>query len=105
MKFRRNLQIYSTSLSWLVYPYQKNKNALQVLLSLIEPMSEAIVSGKCGVLVMVDLEGDFEAIWRNGAIHKLHKAGLRNNLLSVFSSFLNDKHSRNLVNSYTNDCF
>ena len=36
---------------------------------------------------------------------KLHKAGLRNNLLSVFSSFLNDRHSRNLVNSYISDWF
>ena len=68
-------------------------------------MSEVIASGKYGVLVMADLEGAFDAVWRNGAIYILHKAGLRNNLLSVFSSFLNDKHSRNLVNSYISDCF
>ena len=57
------------------------------------------------VLVIADLEGAFNAVWRNEAIYKLHKTGLRNNLLSVFSSFLNDRHSRNLVNSYTSDWF
>ena len=40
-----------------------------------------------------------------GLLIKLHKAGLRNNLLSVFSSFLNDRHSRNLVNSHISDWF
>ena len=68
-------------------------------------MSEATASGKYGVLVMADLEGAFDVVWRNGAIYKLCIAGLRNNLLSVFSSFLNDRHSRNLVNFYTSDWF
>ena len=48
---------------------------------------------------MADLEGALDAVWRNGAIYKLHKAGLRNNLMPVFSSFLNDRHCKNLVNS------
>ena len=83
-----------------VYAYQKNKNAPQAQLPLIEQMSEAIRSGKYGVLVMADLEGAFDAVWRNGTIYKLHKIGLRNNLLSVFSSFLNDRNSKTLVNSH-----
>ena len=33
------------------------------------------------------------------------KAGLRKNLLSSLSSFLNNRHSRNLVNSYISDWF
>ena len=67
-------------------------------------MSEAMTSGKYGVLVMVNIEG-VDAVWRNGAIYELQKADLRNNLLSVFSSFLNDRHSRNLVNCYISDWF
>ena len=62
-------------------------------------MPEPTASGKHGVLVMADLEGALDAVWRNAAIYKLQKAGLRNNLMSVFSSLLNDRQSRNLVNS------
>ena len=50
-----------------------------------------------------DLQGAFDAVWRKGALNKLHKAGITNNLLSVFSSFLTDRFSRNLVNSHTSD--
>ena len=68
-------------------------------------MSDAISSGKYGIAVMADLEGAFDPVWREGAIYKLHKAGINNNLLSVFSSFLSDRYSRNLVNSHTSDWF
>ena len=88
-----------------VYAYQKNKNAPQALLPLIEQMMEAISNGKYGIVVMADLQGAFDAVWRNGALYKLHNAGIRNNLLSVFSSFLNDRFSRNLVNSHTSEWF
>ena len=71
-----------------LYGYQKNKNVPQVLLPLIEQMLEAIANGKYGVVVMADLEGAFDAVWRNGAIYKLYNAGLRDNLLSVFSSYI-----------------
>ena len=38
-----------------VYAYQKkNKNAPQVLLLLIEQMSEAIASGKYGVVLLIE---------------------------------------------------
>ena len=78
---------------------KKKKNALQALLPLFEQVPEPTASGKHGVLVMADLEGALDAVWRNAAIYKLQKAGLRNNLMSVFSSLLNDRQSRNLVNS------
>ena len=71
----------------------------QTMLPLIKQMSEVIASGKYGVLVMANLEGAFDAICRNGANYKLHKAGLRNKWVLVFLSFLNDRHSRNLVTS------
>ena len=38
-----------------------------------------------------------------GALYKLHKAGITNKVLSVFSSFFTDRLYRNLVNSYTSD--
>ena len=77
---------------------------MQALLPLIERMCEWVASGKYGIIVFADLLGAFDAVWRKGALHKLlHKAGITNNLLSVFSSFLTDRLYRNLVNSYTSD--
>ena len=83
--------------------YQETKNASQDLLPLIEQMCEGIASSKFGIAVFADLQGAFDAVWRKGALYKLHKAGITNNLLSVFSSFLTDRLYRNLVNSYTSD--
>ena len=87
-----------------IFAYHKNKNSSQTLLPLVEQMSDAISSGKYGI-VMADLERAFHTVWREGAIYKLHKAGINNNLLSVFSSFLSDRCFRNLVNSHTSDWF
>ena len=70
---------------------------------MIEQMCEGVASGKYGIAVFADLQGAFHAVWGKGALYKLHKAGITNNLLSVFSSFLTDRFYRNLVNSYTNE--
>ena len=51
------------------------------MLSLIEQMSDAILSGKCGIAVMPDLEAAFDTVWREGTIYKLPKSGRNNNLL------------------------
>ena len=66
-------------------------------------MCAGVASGKYGIAVFANLQGTFDAVWRKGALYKLHKAGITNNLLSVFSSFLTDRLYRNLVNSYTSD--
>ena len=86
-----------------LYAYQKNKNASQALLPLIEQMCEGVATGKYGIAVFADLQGTFDAVWRKGALYKFHKADITNNLLSVFSSFLTDRLYRNLVNSYTSN--
>ena len=82
-----------------LYTYQKNKSAPQALLPLVEQMHEAIANGKFGIVIMADLEGAFYLVWREGALYKLHVAGINNTPLSVLSSFLTDRVCRNLVNS------
>ena len=75
-----------------LYAYQKNKNApQQTLLPLVEQMHEAIANGKYGIVLMADLEGAFDSVWREGALYKLHMAGINNNLLAVLFSFLSDR--------------
>ena len=60
-------------------------------------MLDTISSRKYSVAVMADLEGGFDPVWSKGAIYKLLKAGIYNNLLSVFSGFLKDRYSGNLI--------
>ena len=80
-----------------MFAYQKNKNSSQALLRFIEQMLDTISSRKYSVAVMADLEGGFDPVWSKGAIYKLLKAGIYNNLLSVFSGFLKDRYSGNLI--------
>ena len=49
-----------------LYAYQKNKNARQALLPLVEQMHEAIANGEYGIVIMADLEGAFDSVWREG---------------------------------------
>ena len=69
-----------------------NKNATQALLPLIEQMCEGVASGKYDIAVSADLQVVFDSVWRKGALYNLHKAGITNNLLSVFSSFLTERN-------------
>ena len=41
-------------------------------------MQEAIANGKYGLVIMADLEGPFDSVWREGALCKLHMAGINN---------------------------
>ena len=49
---------------------------------------------------MADLEGAFDSVWRLGALYKLHKAGISENLLLIFTSFMRNCQQRNLVNTH-----
>ena len=53
-----------------------------------------------GIVIMADLEGAFDSVWRLRAVSKLHKAGVSENLLLIFASFMNKRQQRNLVNTY-----
>ena len=52
---------------------------------------------------MVDLEGTFDSIWRLGALHKLHKAGISENLLLIFASFMGNRQQRDLLNTHVDE--
>ena len=75
--------------------------ASQAILPLVENMNEAMASGKYGIAIMTDLEGAFDSVWREGAIYKLYKAGITNNLLLVLASFLKHRKYKNLANTHT----
>ena len=60
-----------------------------------------MTSGKYGIAIMTDLEGAVDSLWREGAIYKLYKSRITNNLLLVLASFLKHHHYRNSVNTHT----
>ena len=86
-----------------LYAYRKNQNTTHALLHLVEDMSNAINNNKIGAAVMADLEGAFDAIWRNGIVFKLANAHITGRLLLICNSFLHDRFSRNLVNSHVSE--
>ena len=52
-----------------LYAYQKNKNASQALLPLIEQMCEGFASGIYDIAYFADMQGAFDAVWRKGALY------------------------------------
>ena len=66
-------------------------------------MSNAINNNKLGAAVMADLEGAYDAIWREGIVFKLSRANITGRLLLTCHSFLKDRFSRNLVNTHVSD--
>ena len=63
-------------------------------------MIETITKIKYGIAIMADLEGAFDSVWRLGALYKLHKARISENLLLIFASFMRNHQQRNLANTH-----
>ena len=66
-------------------------------------MNEAMAKNKYGIAIMADLEGAFDSVWTLGALCKLHKAGISENLLLIFASFMSNRQQRNLVNTHVDE--
>ena len=52
---------------------------------------------------MIDLEGAFDAVWRNGVLYKLHKLGIKGRLWLAIHSYFHNRFTRNKINSFTSD--
>ena len=53
-------------------------------------MNKAMTKNKYGIAIMADLEGTFDSVWRLGALYKLHKAAISENLILIFASFMSN---------------
>ena len=62
-----------------------------------------MAKNKYGIAIMADLEGAFDSVWTLGALCKLHKAGISENLLLIFASFMSNRQQRNLVNTHVDE--
>ncbi len=82
------------------FAYRTDSNTVQALLYLIQNIKSGFNANQCTVAALIDLEGAFDAVWRDGVVYQLHEAGVSGNLLLYIDSFLKDRYSRNLVNQY-----
>ena len=82
------------------HAYQQDKSIQQALLFFTLHVTKANRNGDSTVTCYLDLEGAFDAIWRDGIIFQLHEAGLSGNLLLIVTSYLSDRVVRNNVNDY-----
>ena len=91
------------SLDVMQAAYRKDHNVAQSLLYFLLSTTEAFKKRQIVVATFVDFEGAFDAVWHNGAILRLHEAGICDKMLLFLSSFLEERQSRSIVNGHTSD--
>ena len=69
----------------------------------MEKINKAVTKNKYGIAIMADLEGALDSVWRLGALYKLHKAGISENLLLIYAKFMRNHQQRNLVNAHVDE--
>ncbi len=85
------------------FAYKKHSSTLHALLYMINSIKEGFREDKVTAAIFIDLEGAFDAIWRDGLIYKVADIGVRGNLLLYIVDFLRGRKSRSLVNTYTSE--
>ncbi len=85
----------------LQFAYRQGSNTVHALLHMLQSIKLGFNEDECCVAALIDLEGAFDAVWRDGVIYQLWSAGVSGRLLQYVCSFLTDRKSRNLVNEYT----
>ena len=80
------------------YAYSKGKDLNQALLQLTLDVFQGFKQGKYTGAIMIDFEGAYDAVWRQGVIYKVHKLGIRGRMLGYLNSFLSNRYTRSLVN-------
>ncbi len=80
------------------FAYLKSRNTAQALLSLVQQVKLGFREDKSTVAALVDLEGAFDGVWRQGLLHQLFNSGIKGRMFLYVASFLNERQSRSLVN-------
>ena len=85
------------------FAYLKGQDTTQALLTLTLHIQHSFKEGKSTAAAMIDLEGAFDAVWRNGVMYKLHKLGITGRLWLTIFDFFKNRRSRNKINSHTSN--
>ena len=71
----------------------------QAILHITALVQQAFKDGHYALAAFVDMEGAFDAVWRNAVLYKLHKIGIRGRLWLVIADFLSNRFSKVHVNT------
>jgi ribonuclease HI len=85
------------------FAYRNDKSISQALLAFTLEVIKAMKSDETCIATFIDLEGAFDAVWRNGLVYKLYHAGIRGRMLLYVYSYLKDRVTRIIVNGYTSE--
>ena len=85
------------------FAYLKGRDINQALLTMTLEILQGFKKGEDTIGTFIDFEGAFDAVWRDGVVHKLHRYGIRGRMLTYVHEFLKLRQSRSLVNGCTTD--
>ena len=69
----------------------------------MEKINDAMTKNKYGIAIMADQESAFDYVWRLGALYKLHKTRISENLVLILASFMRNRQQSNLVNTHVDE--
>lgn len=75
------------------FAYREQKNAGQALLQLIETHKESLISGKCEVILQVDVRGAFDNLHHQSIVDEASKHGLPSNMVRTLMTYLENRRS------------
>ena len=78
--------------------YQEGDSPVSQLLEIYDIVLEAIDKGKTVKFAFLDVSRAFDRVWHKGLLHKLDSIGIRENLLSWFKSYLENRRQRVVIN-------
>ncbi len=80
--------------------YRQDENITQAMLSFVLRAFKGFSKGETTIAVSIDLEGAFDAVWRDAVTFKLHESGMGGRMLLYFDSYLNGRTSKNIVSGF-----
>ncbi len=85
------------------FAYVRGSSTTHALLYLINAIRTGFQDNKSTAAAFIDLEGAFDAVWREGAIYKVAGAGIKGRLLLYIADYLSGRQSRSRVNNYVSE--
>ena len=83
------------------YGFRKGRSASDLLLLLTKAWQDSLDSSRPSLVVALDIAGSFDTVWHKGLLAKLEQLGISGHLLALFSSYLQGRSLRVVVNGYT----
>ena len=80
--------------------FSEKRNTIRYLNRLNLGIKEDIMKNYTSIGLFIDLEKAFDSIWKQGLIVKLHKIGIKGNILKIINTFLMNRKMSLSVNDF-----